>query len=109
MPRAKNPSREAGEPGTPDMTVVLTMVFSLVLSSTAFAANDPNDPAYERAREDYRAYLRGLKALNQQYKEFSSEMRKIMQEEGLPVWEESTGGLDARKGNFGDADIQETD
>ena len=51
------------------------------------------ESAYDQARVDYRAYLEQLKALNQQYKEVTGELKTIVQEEGLPVWNENAGAL----------------
>ncbi len=69
--------------------------------------------AYEQARVDYRAYLDQLKSLNQQYKEVTGELKNIIQEEGLPVWDEKTGGINLLKGSdvlgSGNANIKETD
>jgi len=76
-----------------------------------FSANDVNDPAYDRAREDYRTYLKQLKALGEQYKEFKGGMEKIMQEEGFPTWDESTDSLSVAKlpTHFTEANVRETD
>jgi HSP20 family molecular chaperone IbpA len=74
----------------------LLIVFGLFtfIGPTSFAAdaNDLNNVNYDEVRQNYRVYLQELKKLSGQYKEFTGEMRKIMQEEGFPVWDENSGG-----------------
>ena len=82
---------------------------ALFLTTAALAAAQSNDQnaAYDQARQDYRAYLQQLKVLNQQYKQITGEMSKIIKEEGVPTWD--MGGVESGSKTFAAADIQETD
>jgi len=96
------------------------IAFTFFLTSCVFAAtsSDSSNPSVEQAKADYRAYLRQLKTLSGQYKQITGEMKKVIQEEGVPVWDDSgMGGIkiadvtvqEADEATFGDTDIQETD
>ncbi len=90
------------------------MSFAFFLTACAQAATQSNDqnPAYDQARQDYRGYLQQLKVLNQQYKQITGEMSKIIKEEGVPSWDMGGTGLTQDQNNgktFAAADIQETD
>lgn len=94
----------------------LLIIGLLLLSKLVFAdqaSNSNKTAAQEQARVNYRAYLEQLKVLNQQYKEVTGELKNIVQEEGLPVWDEKTDGLSLVKGGdlpaAGNMDIKETD
>ncbi len=99
------------------MKKILSFIsFPFFLTTCAFAATQSNDQnaAYDEARQDYRAYLQQLKVLNQQYKEITGEMSKIIKEEGVPGWDMGGAGLEptqdqANGKTFAAADIQETD
>ena len=96
--------------------ILSLVIFTFLFMPHAFSAtqsSDPN-PAYDQARQDYRAYLQKLKALNQQFKEMTGEMNKIIKEEGVPSWDMKGTGLDTVSGQndgktFGDIDVRETD
>ena len=91
------------------MKKILSFIsLTLFLTTGALAAAQSNDQtaAYDQARQDYRGYLQQLKALNQQYKQITGEMSKIIKEEGVPSWD--MGGAELGK-PFAAADIQETD
>ena len=99
------------------LLVGLGVCFSSSISSAATNQNT-NDAAYDQARQDYRAYLQQLKTLSSQYKQITGEVKKVIQEEGVPVWDDSGMGgikmadvtvqeLDGQ--TFGDTDIQDTD
>ena len=62
----------------------------LVILSTgsAIAATQQQDTYdKEQIKQDYRVFLQQLKSLNEQYKEFTGEMGKVMKEEGVPTWD----------------------
>jgi HSP20 family molecular chaperone IbpA len=95
---------------------IQTTTIPLIVSA-ATNSND-NDPAYQQARQDYRAYLAQLKDLSSQYKRITGEVKKVIQEEGVPVWDDNGMGgikmadvtvqeLDSQ--SFGDTDIQDND
>ncbi len=89
---------------------ISVVVLNLLIFSYALAA-DQNDPAAQAARDDYRAYLEQLKIINQQYKAVTNQMRDVIREEGIPVWNETTGEIELQKGlvaNDTNPDIQET-
>lgn len=107
------------------MRKIICLSLSLFLGIFAFnpaadsATNsDSSNAGVEQAKADYRAYLQQLKALSSQYKEITGEMKKVIQEEGVPVWDDSgMGGIkvadvtiqEADEATFGDTDIQDTD
>ena len=65
----------------------------MALSSAYAETRSDADPAYDQAREDYRVYLRELKKLGRQYKAVTGEMKQVIREEGLPVWDEEAGTI----------------
>lgn len=79
----------------------------------AFAsADDQNNLATQQAREDYRTYLAALKEINAQYKEVTNQMKEVIREEGIPVWNETTGEIEFQKGLIDEgttSGIKETD
>lgn len=84
---------------------VLTLFFSPTLTGTpalcaAEAGDNSRDAATEQARQDYRVYLDQLKAISQQYREVTGEVKGIIQEEGYPVFDEDTGQIEIRKGGI---------
>ena len=103
------------------LVVLVGLSASSILS--AAANQNTNDPAYDQARQDYRAYLEQLKALRNQYHQITDQVKKIAEEEGVPTWDEKTDqikmthSLSAEPADlganpptvFGDADIKETD
>ena len=103
------------------MKKILSFIaFTFFLTACVFAAtnSDSSNPGVEQAKADYRAYLQQLKALSGQYKQITGEMKKVIQEEGVPVWDDTgMGGIkiadvtvqEADEATFGDTDIQETD
>ena len=78
--------------------ILLTLV--CFYSMPVFA--ESNDPATQQAREDYRTYLQALKEINRQYKEVTNQMKEVIREEGIPVWNETTGEIDFQRGLVGD-------
>ncbi len=72
------------------------MKFLLLLLALASATTDARSQTqqnvdYDQVRQDYRTYLRELKKLGAQYREFTGEMSTIMKEEGFPTWDETAG------------------
>ena len=97
---------------------VLVIVLGVFLNAgcSADQASDRKEAAYAQARQDYSVFLTQLKALNSQYKEITTEIQKVVKEEGLPVWDVNTGQSgfitsqnSSERAPFGDADIKETD
>lgn len=91
--------------------IVISMTAVFLFSSSHILAEEQSNPTTQQAREDYRAYLQALKGISKQYKEITSEMKEILREEGIPVWNEMTGEIEFQKGLMGDAaksGIQET-
>ncbi len=83
------------------MKKFLIFVFILsAVSSNAWALTESErQAALEKAREDYRIYLQKLKELSSQFKEVTGEIKKVAKEEGIPVWDESTGDIQIKKGD----------
>ncbi len=87
-------------------------LFALFCFYSIPAFSESNDPATQQAREDYRTYLQALKEINQQYKEVTNQMKDVIREEGIPVWNEATGEIEFQKGLTGDegkSGVKETD
>ena len=90
---------------------VVTLVLMVSYSTRASAENQSNS-ATQNAREDYRTYLQELKKINEQYKEVTNQMKEVLREEGIPVWNEVTGEIEFQKGLVDDPTkngIKETD
>ena len=86
--------------------VLFTLIF---FNSYALAAdNTQNNPAYDQARQDYREYLKQLKVLSRQYKEVTGEMKKVIQEEGVPVWDDNEGGIEWVKPELSTDRVEQT-
>lgn len=86
-----------------------TLVFFLAALSVAmpsFAAD--SNVNYDQVREDYRAYLREIKKMSQQYKEFTGEMKKVLAEEGFPTWSDEAGIQVVKPVVMGEADVKES-
>ena len=68
-----------------------TFLFALLVilsTGSAIAATQQQDTYdKEQIKQDYRVFLQQLKSLNEQYKEFTGEMGKVMKEEGVPTWD----------------------
>ncbi len=100
---------------------VTVFVLGILNGYSAFADSTSDNPNYQQAKQDYRAYLAQLKALKAQYSQITSEVQKIVAEEGVPTWDDTTGqikmthSLDTNQTTlatptvFGDADVKETD
>ena len=102
-------------------TFLILFLISIIFANPAQAASQDqnNNPALDQAKQDYRVFLEQLKALNSQYKQVTNEMKSVIEEEGVPIFDEDTGDLTIQKPNFsknvsksqlfGDVDIKETD
>lgn len=70
------------------------LLLLILFSSPAIAQMESSEsPAIERAKEDYRTYLKKLKGLSAQYKEITGEIKDVIREEGIPVWDDTTGEI----------------
>ncbi len=86
-------------------------IFALIFLTFFFAglaqADDTGNPAYAQARQEYREYLKQLKVLNEQYKSITGEMKKVIEEEGLPTWD--AGDLDlGASWSWADPQVEDT-
>ena len=92
---------------------LLILVSIFLNPGILFAAtnSNTNDPACDQAKQDYRAYLEQLKALSNQYNQVTSEIKKVIKEEGVPTVDENTGQIKITHDlNFSDiSPIRETD
>ncbi len=74
--------------------LIFLILISMCPAYILFAATQTDkDAALDQARQDYRSYLRELKKLNNQYKEITGEMSKVLKEEGFPTYNEDTGEI----------------
>ena len=71
------------------MAALTAASVSLCRAAENTAQDAQREAAAQQAREDYRLYLQQMKELARQYKEVSGEIRKIVQEEGLPTFEDA--------------------
>ena len=80
---------------------ILAAFFILFLSPLSNAmgnSQDQNnsqksDSSTDQARQDYRVYLAKLKELAQQYNQVTSQVKKVIKEEGVPTWDDKNGGI----------------
>ncbi len=115
MPRSKNSNLQFFKKNIVFVVIGLVLMSPLGTPSVgnAWAADDNSDP-YAGAKVDYRAYLQQLKALSAQYKQITGEMKEVIKEEGIPVFDENTGEITMQKNlDFspaaGSGDVSETD
>lgn len=97
--------------------------FLFLLTSVVFADQEDagRKAAMDQAKKDYKIFLEQLKAMSSQYKEITNEVKEVIKEEGIPVFDEETGEMVMKKDFeeerpnrqegpvFGDVDIRETD
>ena len=76
-------------PKTPH--VFISALFCLVWPLAAATGADQATYDKEQVKQDYRAFLQQLKALNAQYKDITGEIGKVMKEEGTPSWDMGDG------------------
>lgn len=72
------------------------MVFSFVFTTPIVFSETQSgdkDAAPDQARRDYREFAKQLKAVNEQYKQVTAEVGKVLKEEGFPVYDEDTGEI----------------
>ena len=82
-------------------TNVLIVIMLLAVTASAEAANnfgpanksDETNPNLAQAKTEYKAYLEQLKAMSAQYKQITGEVTKVLKEEGVPTWDENSGGI----------------
>src|SRR3989338_875504 len=82
---------------------IIFLCSTILFSSIAYATQDQDrnsNPALDQAKQDYRVFLEQLKALNSQYKQVTNEMKSVIEEEGVPIFDEDTGDLTIQKPNF---------
>ncbi len=96
----------------------VVVVLILTLSCGIAFAEDQNSAAVAQAKQDYRLFLQQLKELQGQYSQVTGEMKKVIKEEGVPVFNEETGEMEivhefpettTPSGAFAKADLKETD
>lgn len=98
MQGQEDPADETGKSSLMEvcMKKIFFLIFSLLFTTSIAFSDTPSDQtsaAAQKARQDYRAYLEELKALNRQYKEITAQTAKIIKEEGVPQWDEATDSL----------------
>ncbi len=76
-----------------------SVFFFFLFSSFSLAMGNSQDTSTtgnantDQARQDYRLYMEKLKELSQQYSQITSEVKKVIKEEGVPAWDEQTGTI----------------
>ncbi len=88
---------------------LVSVFFVLSPLLPAISAQEDQNPAYDQARQDYRAYLGQLQQISQRYREVTGEMKEIIREEGVPVWDENTGEIHMKKVSLDDSGAQVED
>ena len=99
--------------------ILFILIGFLLISPLVFSAptDDQTNAAIEKARQDYKIYLEKLKEMSHQYKGVTTQIKNVVKEEGIPVWNEDTGEIDISKNVqlsppqslMKDVDIQETE
>ena len=72
----------------------ISVFLLFIFISTACAASDTqnrNTAVVEEAKKEYAAFLQKLNALNKQYGQVTGEVKKIVKEQGVPVWDDKEG------------------
>lgn len=83
--------------------IIGTLFFCL--ASTSFAMGNSQDqdkslssnPGAAQARQDYRVLMQELKKMGEQYNQVTGEIKQVIKEEGVPVWNEESGEFEIRR------------
>ena len=75
--------------------------FLFLISQVTFAMGNShsddsqtqNNVNVDQAKRDYQIFLQQLKVLNSQYQQVTGQMKQVIKEEGVPVWDDKTGGI----------------
>ncbi|MBI3251903.1 MAG: Hsp20/alpha crystallin family protein [Candidatus Omnitrophica bacterium] len=73
--------------------MILFLFFALAGHSAIAAENNSREPRAEEAKKAYETYLQQLKDLNGQYKQITADVKKVLKDEDIPVWDEEKGEL----------------
>ena len=73
------------------LKVFISALMYVALPLAAASGADQSTYDKEQMKQDYRAFLQQLKALNAQYKDITGEIGKVMKEEGAPSWDMGDG------------------
>ena len=70
-----------------------------------------HNASLDQAKQDYALFLQKMKELGAQYSQVTGEMKKVVKEQGVPVWDDTTGTIKVSHDvNFTDnGPIHETD
>lgn len=55
--------------------------------------NTQNNPGMEQAKKDYAVLLQKLGEMGKQYSQVTAETKKVIKEQGVPVWDDKTGTI----------------
>ncbi len=76
----------------------LIAFFFLFLTVTSFAMGNSqgqdssaSNPSMDQAKKDYALFLQKLGEMGKQYSQVTAEAKKVIKEEGVPVWDEQAG------------------
>ena len=76
------------------ISFLLLLVFVLTVCPFSVSSSRAvDDPSTAQVKQEYRAYLQELKELSKQYQQITGQMKQVIAEEGLPVWDENSGGI----------------
>lgn len=89
----------------------------LLISSATFAMGNSHsedttqqNPSMDKAKEDYRVFLEQMKILSSQFQQVQGQMKQVIKEEGIPVWDDKTGGLKVTHDlDFSNTPVEETE
>ena len=81
------------------LLVLSTFFFSGVTFAIGNSQNQDNSQnsnsiATDQAKREYRVYLEKLKELSKQYSQVTAEVKKVIQEEGVPTWNDKSGKIE---------------
>ena len=55
--------------------------------------NSQNNPGLDQAKKDYAVLLQKLGEMGKQYSQVTAETKKVIKEQGVPVWDDKTGTI----------------
>ena len=75
-------------------------VFLVFIATTSHAMgnsqgqdNTQNNPGLDQAKKDYAVLLQELGEMGRQYSQVTAEAKKVIKEEGVPVWDDKAGTI----------------
>ncbi len=64
---------------------------SQAMGNTQGQDNNQNNPGLDQAKKDYAILLQKLGEMGKQYSQVTAEAKKVIKEQGVPVWDDTSG------------------